>query len=610
MSVHPPREHWRDAAELEKFWLAHFAPPDRPATSDWAESNIVLPAKTNAQPGPLRLTKYQRGLADALREPGVEIAAFMLASQTGKSLSIDAALLEAIANDPGPMLAVHPTDAKAKEWTRDRIDPLVKSSPAMRGLIGDGKQGGGGDSIAHKSFPGGSLHVASSYKADDLAARSIRYLFADEVDRFAPSAGVEGCPLQLAIKRTRRWRNRKIIISSTPTIAGRSKIKEWYDKGDKRKFQVPCPDCGTFQPLELSSLVYESNKPESARWKCSHCAANLTERQRLAALDKGAWIATAKGEKGIVSFHLTELASNFSSLEDVACQHMNAKTPEQEKTFKNTVLAEVFEPVEAHVDASELSQRAVKIEAPYIDAIEFITAGADVQGDRIEVTFLAHLPNDQFVILDHRILEGDTSADKVWNDLLDTLKDEAFVTVKGRKLRVEITGIDSGNWRDRVYQFVNFATKHRLRVRATKGRGGFDEQIWRDGSPNPVYRLKPLLLGVDVLKLNILRRLSISDRTRAGLHWLPLHLAETDYFEQLASEVLETKYVRGYPKAAFILKSGVRNEALDCLTYAHGVAAYHRATARPAPKEDIGTRAARLQALHNQTDEEERHAYH
>jgi phage terminase large subunit GpA-like protein len=47
------------------------------------------------------------------------------------------------------------------------------------------------------------LNFASSHKPDELAARAIKYLFLDEVDRFAQSAGIEGCPILLALKRTK-----------------------------------------------------------------------------------------------------------------------------------------------------------------------------------------------------------------------------------------------------------------------------------------------------------------------------------------------------------------------------------------------------------------------
>ncbi|MDH8329816.1 phage terminase large subunit family protein, partial [Klebsiella pneumoniae] len=76
------------------------------------------------------------------------------------------------------------------------------------------------------------------FKPDELAARAIKFLFLDEVDRFAVSAGVEGDPIGLAIKRTKTFegKGRKVVIVSTPTSRAGSRINQWYLRGDQRKF--------------------------------------------------------------------------------------------------------------------------------------------------------------------------------------------------------------------------------------------------------------------------------------------------------------------------------------------------------------------------------------
>lgn len=186
-------------AQLALAWRRAFAPPPVIAPSAFAEAEVILPSSANAIPGPLRLASYQRELVDSIAADDAEIIVFMLSSQVGKSLSVDAQLMHSIACAPGPMLHVSPTGARSEEFVRDRFDPLVGSSPTLRKLIGTGQNTrkgstGGANSLASKSFPGGQLNFASSHKPDELAARAIKYLFLDEVDRFAQSAGIEGCP--------------------------------------------------------------------------------------------------------------------------------------------------------------------------------------------------------------------------------------------------------------------------------------------------------------------------------------------------------------------------------------------------------------------------------
>src|SRR6266851_3944344 len=205
-------------------WLRAFAPPPIVAPSLFAEGEIILPASANAIPGPLRLAPYQKELVDAIGGDDTEIIVFMLSSQTGKSISIDAMLGYCIACEPGPMLHVSPTGARSEDFVRDRFDPLIAASPTLRALVGTGQDTrkgstGGANSLASKSFPGGQLSFASSHKPDELAARAIKFLFLDEVDRFAQSDGIEGDPIGLALKRTTTFKDkgRKVIIVSTPT---------------------------------------------------------------------------------------------------------------------------------------------------------------------------------------------------------------------------------------------------------------------------------------------------------------------------------------------------------------------------------------------------------
>jgi phage terminase large subunit GpA-like protein len=83
-------------------------------------------------------------------------------------------------------------------------------------------------------------------------------------------------------------------------------------------------------------------------------------------IEHGRWEATATGEPGVRSYHLNELASKFSTLESVAQQAEDAKTPEQKQAFYNTTLAQVYDAgTEVELSSSELQQRAEPIMQPY-----------------------------------------------------------------------------------------------------------------------------------------------------------------------------------------------------------------------------------------------------
>ena len=491
--------------------LHAFTPPPILTPSQFAEAQLYLPASSNSRPGPLRLTQYQRGMIDTFVDPKVHTIVMCCSAQVGKSLTVDALVAYTIACAPGPILHVSPTNARAEEWVRDRFDPLVKASPALRAAIGGGRRGGG-DSLTHKQFVGGSLNLASSFQPSSLAARSTRYLFLDEVDRFAPTTS-EGDPVPLAIKRTRTFDNRKIVLVSTPTSRVGSRISQWFAKGDQRRWHLPCPECGHFAAPTIDSVIWKPGEPNGAMLVCDECGHHADEAQRRVMIDRGKWRATATGEPGAVSFHLSEIVSPFSSLESVARQFEAADTPEKRRVVYNTVLGETYDAgTEVDLDASTLQARAETIQSPFAANIVGVTCGCDIQGNRIEATFLAHHADQKFSVLNHVVLMGDTSAGAVWGDL-DAALGTTFTLADGRVLPIAATAIDSGFSTESVINFVLSQRRNSRRTFAIKGVSGFDRPVLKEGA-KVRGSMRLLLVGVDGLKLTVAKRLGLEGGSR------------------------------------------------------------------------------------------------
>lgn len=587
-----------DIAEIDIVFrnevLAAFEPPEIVSTADWAEANMVLPADANSEPGALRLTRYQRGIADAFDDKRTEILVAKMASQTGKSLVVDAILMSSVALAGGPMMIVHPTGRRVKDYVLRRLDPLIKATKAVASKIIS-------SALDLKTFVGGSLSFASSFVPDELAAKAIRVLLLDEVDRFARSAGTEGDPVLLAIKRTISFlgRNRKIVIISTPTAKGTSRVEAWFLKGTQERFAIPCPECGCMQVPSFENLKWKPGKPNTAHLQCEECAHPITNRERLKVLDLGEWWAfNPNPEPGIRSFHATELASKFSSLAAVAKQAEDADTPEKKKVFTNTVLAEVFDlNEETFVEPETLQSRAIPMNAPYPKSIRYVVAGADVQRNRIEVLYLAVGESGQRWVIDRRIIPGDTTGAAVWQAFGAELRAVKFPLADGRILPLSATFVDSGYMPSIVYEFCAKGIK----CWPTKGRGGWDRPNVVEGKRvSGSFRLK--VLGVDNLKLSVAKSLALSDPQAHGFIYLPDHL-ESEFFEQLTVEKLQTTYKFGYPVHKWTKEADDRNEAFDCLVYATAAASFVKTPAKALNSKQqtptVAELAAELNALSN-----------
>lgn len=100
-----------------------------------------------------------------------------------------------------------------------------------------------------------------------LASRPIKILLADEVDRFPDSAGTEGDPVDLAVKRMTTFWDRVMGLFSTPTISGESRIEEEYQEGTQEEWQHECPNCKEYHLLTHRQMFtdYETVTDKKAK---------------------------------------------------------------------------------------------------------------------------------------------------------------------------------------------------------------------------------------------------------------------------------------------------------------------------------------------------------
>ena len=228
--------------------LSILRPPPELSISDWADANRRLSSEASAEPGQWRTSRaeYQRGIMDAISDGSVESVVIM--SECPGRARLRAAGQRVgyyIDQDPAPIMLVMPTERDAEAWSKDRFSPMARDTPCLAGKISDPKSRDGSNKILHKRFPGGHLTIVGANAPSGLASRPIRILLCDEVDRYPFSAGAEGDPVNLAKKRTVTFWNRKIVLVSTPTIRGASRIETAYAESDQRQYWVPCPSCGS-----------------------------------------------------------------------------------------------------------------------------------------------------------------------------------------------------------------------------------------------------------------------------------------------------------------------------------------------------------------------------
>ena len=556
----------RLAHRLDEAIAKALKPPPKLTVSEWADAYRVLSSEAAAEPGKWSTSRaeYQRGMMDAVSDPSIETIVLMTCAQVGKTELINNVVGYHIHQDPAPMLVVQPTLEMAQTWSKDRLSPCLRDTPVLAGKVKDPRSRDSGNTTLHKSFAGGHVTACGANSPSSLASRPCRIILCDEVDRYPLSAGTEGDPVSLAKKRSSTFWNRKIILVSTPTEKGASRIEQAYDESDQRKYFVQCPDCDEYQVLKWSQVKWEDQNPYSARYTCECCGTLWDDTARFRAIRYGEWRATSEAKGKIAGFHLNGLYSPWTPLYEAVSDFMSSKRdPMRLKTWVNTFLGETWEEQGDRIDEFDLIERCENWGKDLPEDVLLLTAGVDVQDNRLEIEIVGWGRGEESWSISYQTIYGDPSTSELWARL-DTVLQEKFTHPTLGEMIVRGACVDSGgHYTQQVYNYARLRAGRR--VFAIKGIGGEGKPVAGRPTKNNIGKINLFPVGVDTAKEIVYARLKMKEEGDGYCHF-PIGRDE-EYFRMLTAEKKVTKYFKGRPRMEW-QKIRTRNEALDCRVYA------------------------------------------
>lgn len=556
------------------------APPPNINVSEWADSYRFIPEEYGAEPGPWDSSRaqYQMEIMNAFTAKGVHKVIAMIAAQLGKSEILFNVLGRFIHLDPCPMLMVQPSLGDAEDWSKERLTPTILRTPVLAEKIHDQKSRNSENTILKKIFPGGYLALVGSNAPSGLAKRSIRVLVFDEVDRFERSAGTEGDPVDLGIKRTSNFWNHIIGLFSTPTDL-KSRIYREYMLGTQEEWRHKCPNCGEWHWVTIWNMIYKfetyevdgrkSYRVDSVKWRCPDCAFEFTENEMKVTQQK--YIVLNSNITDVRSFHVNAFASPWQSWKGIVLEYLTAKEdPESLKTFINTRLAELYQPTGEIKNMDVLLKRRETYTTELPEGILLITAAVDTQDNRLEYEIAGWGRDEERWGIKKGVILGVPDQQTTW-DALDVQLDRIYTFANGKGLKVARTFIDSGgHYSDKVYEYCQ---KNIYKQRyAIKGAHEFGVPILYKMAKAKGYPNLPLLmLGVNDGKQYILQRLK--EKTLPGPFFL--HFPDDEsrgydkaYFKGLLSESLQEKIIKGKLVKIWVnIAEDKRNEPIDLQIY-------------------------------------------
>lgn len=570
--------------------LQHLIPPPDLMPSIWAEQNIKIPIG-NAIPGPINFDNapYQRGMIDVIREYGIKRVSFMTGAQLGKTTIQQCITAYFIAHEPKSQIFVQPTQGDVQTFLETKLRPMIEANKSISGKMAKQRSREGVNNSRMISYIGGWLMFSWAGSPKTLRGRSAPITHADEIDGMEATA--EGDPVELLSQRAATFGDQSLRTeSSTPTIAGASRVENAYNQGDKRRYYVPCPHCGEAQFLRWENVWWQGRKStniqdaqedidqeydiDTAGYRCECCQQIWSDGQRIAAIRNAeklghGWKAE-KPFKGHASFHAPEMLSTFRKMREIVQSYLDKLKLDDLQVFVNVSLGETFEENGDKADPEVLQLRAQEYVATVPMGGVYLTCGIDMQMDRLELEIVAWGVGEESWSIDYRVLWGDPLGDDVWDDLDDILHD-TYLHESGSQLQISAACLDTGGtagYTQRAYEVLK-AKKNR-KLFAVKGRAGWGMPIvqspQRKQSGKDKRKVDLFIVGTDEAKLTIMRRLEL-EKVGAGYCHFP-HDREKEWYKQLTAEKLITRYLKGQPIREWHKPDRARNEALDCRVYA------------------------------------------
>jgi len=563
-------------------WKRGFTPPPILTLSQWADEHRVLPQEGAKEYGKWRTsrTPYLRQIMDDLsvHSPYTEVS-FLKSTQVGGTEVCINLLSYVIEHAPGPLMYVLPTLDIARKFSSQRLQPAFDLMASVRRKLGAQRRRDGGNSTLTKKFMAGFMVLSGANSANSLASMPVRYLILDESGKYPLDLDDQGTAQEQAERRTSSYtRRKKIARVSSPTIEDACPISADYERGHQACYHVPCPYCQQLQELVPEQLT------DDGQFLCIHCGELIDESHK-------AWMLRERGhsEDGLAEWiakHPERQARSYRlwaayaapglgyTWVEIAQMRRDVKDhPEKEVAFVNTILGRAYQGASEQAVAKEIAERAGGWKRRMLPPGCLILTGfVDVQANRFSCGVWGWGSGDRCWAIDWVELPGDPTRKQDWQQVEDYFA-QPIINSFGVPVTVRLIGVDSGNWKNDVYNFVR--PRQGKGFVATKGMSKQDAPVISrpakdDGNTRGQADRKGIRrynLGVHAIKTTLMRRL-IKDGELAVEQRRFNFPADHDevFYEQLTAERLDLTINR------WICPKSKRNEVLDILVGAYAMA--------------------------------------
>lgn len=551
----------------QKAALEFLSPPEDITVSQWAEEHRILDVRSSAMPGSWRnsVTPYLSEIMDTMNDYEIEETIFVKPTQVGGTEALLNRLGYAVSQDPGPAMIVYPTDTLGESTSENRIQPMIKSSQALRKHYNERIS-----SKMELQFDNMYVSICGANSPASLASKPIRYLFLDEVDKYPPASRREADPISLARERTKTFINRKIYMCSTPTLRSGHIWKAKESADIEKHYFIPCPHCSAKIELKFQNLKWPddeagldaADRAELAVYVCQECGCTISDAEKNRALTFGEWRVVRERGKAVrrVAYWINTLYSPFVRFSEIAKEFLKSKDdPDLLHNFTNSWLAEPWEDTKLKTNAELVLERQTDIE-PFVlpDWTKLVTGGVDVQENCLYWTIRAW---------------GDflTSQNIAHGQAFSFAEIEKFMNLEYRKadgtvFMVDLVLVDSGDQTDEVYEFCALNSEWALPCKGVSSQLSHYRLSTVNKTGSRAYGMNLVLVDGGKYKDMIASRMR---KPNGKGSWMVYKGCDEEYAQQVTAEhKVSVKNGKGQQTLVWQPKTeGADNHYLDCEVY-------------------------------------------
>lgn len=478
--------------------------------SDWVEQNVIM---GKPFPGPYRYsrTPFWKEIIDCFaQDHPMRWIAIKKGAQIGASSGVLIPVqLWMIKNDPSNTYFLVGSPNLIEKAT-EKLDIGIDNAGLRKFIkpqVMRKRSQKSGDTNNKKEFSGGYIHIGSANNHKDIRDVSLKYGLFDDWESVKGKSKESGNTAKLLEQRFAAYQDvHKIAYVSTPELEEHSNIEQVYLLGDQRKFLIPCPCCGDYIELlwvtEGGGITWKLDDngkviSESVGYICQSCGGFFDDKNKHELLNHGYWKPTAEPSKpGYYSYHISSLYAPIGMYdwEHYVNDYLEANPegqPRNEdlwKTFVNVVLGETYKNPTVELKANQLQKNVRNYD---IGTVPEKMSIADGNGKIVLLTFACDLNGKvEDARLDWEIVgwsENGTSysishgsigtfipnesgkknkvvretwtyehnkQNSVWPEL-NTILNADYLTDTGRKMKILISGIDTGYCELQAFTYID-----------------------------------------------------------------------------------------------------------------------------------------------------------